>query len=220
MDALQQRIGYHFRDAGLLKLALTHPSAARGQNNQRLEFLGDAVLALVVSRILYELYPAEQEGELARRRAALVRGETLAQVARDIELGTTLRVGVSETQGRGWENPSNLEDAMEAVIGALYLDGGLETAEAFIAPRWTEIAKQNTAPPKDAKTSLQEWAQARGLPIPSYNVIESTGPAHSPVFTIEVVVQGHPSAQAKAPSKRAAEQEAAGMLLVKLGNKG
>jgi len=216
MDVLEQRIGYHFRNSALLKLALTHPSVAKTQSNQRLEFLGDAVLGLVVARILYDLYPIEQEGELARRHAALVRGETLTQVARDIELGAVLHIGASETQGGGRDNASNLEDALEALIGAMYLDGGMEAAEAFIAPRWTELAQRAAAPPKDAKTALQEWAQARGLPVPTYTLVESTGPAHAPLFTIEAAVQGYPSAEAKAASKRFAEQTAAGMLLERL----
>ena len=216
MDALQKRIGYHFRDTALLKLALTHPSVARLQSNQRLEFLGDTVLGLIVARILYDLYPAEQEGELARRHAALVRGETLTQVAREIDLGEVLHIGTSETQGGGRENASNLEDAMEAVIGAIYLDGGLSAAEAFIVPRWKNMAQKTEAPPKDAKTGLQEWAQARGLPVPAYTLVESTGPAHAPLFTIGVAVQGHPPVQAQAASKKAAEQLAAGMLLEQL----
>ncbi len=212
MDALLARIGYSFRDNALLKLALTHPSVARAQSNQRLEFLGDAVLGLVVARLLYNLYPAEQEGELARRHAALVRGETLTMVAREIGLGEALHIGVSE-QGGGRDNASNLEDALEALIGAIYLDGGMEAAETFIMPRWSEMARKTEAPPKDAKTALQEWAQARGLPVPNYVLVESTGPAHAPEFTIETTVQGHPPAQAKAAGKRAAEQLAAGMLL-------
>ena len=216
MDALQQRIGYRFRDGGLLDLALTHPSIANRQSNQRLEFLGDAILGAIVARILYDLYPTEQEGELARRHAALVRGETLTQIAREIGLGETLHIGTSETQSGGRDNASNLEDALEALIGALYLDGGMEAVENFIVPRWTELAQKTETPPKDAKTSLQEWAQARGLPIPVYRMLESTGPAHAPQFTIEVTVQGYPPAQAKAASKRVAEQMAAGKLLEKL----
>lgn len=211
--ALQERIGYHFRDGGLLKLALTHPSVARAQSNQRLEFLGDAVLGTIVARILYDLYPAEQEGELARRHAALVRGETLTKIAREIGLGEALQIGSSETQSGGRDNASNLEDALEAIIGALFLDGGLAVAEDFVVPRWTEMARSVATAPKDAKTALQEWAQARGLPIPPYRIVESTGPAHAPEFTIEVTLEGYPSARAKAASKRAAEQLAAAALL-------
>lgn len=210
---LHTRLGYRFRDEALLQLALTHPSVLHKQSNQRLEFLGDAVLGAIVARLIYDLYPQEKEGELARRHAALVRGETLTQVARDIELGEALSIGTSETQSKGRQNASNLEDALEAVIGAIYLDGGFEAAESFIVPRWTALAKRSEIAPKDAKTSLQEWAQARGLPIPLYRMVESSGPAHAPLFTIEVSVEGHAPMQAKAASKRVAEQEAASMLL-------
>jgi len=216
MDALQTRIGYHFRDSGLLKLALTHPSVAKAQSNQRLEFLGDSVLGLIVARIIYDMYPGEQEGELARRHAGLVQGATLTQIAREIGLGEALNVGASEVQAGGRDNASNLEDALEALIGAIYLDGGMEAAEAFIEPRWSELARSVISAPKDAKTSLQEWAQARGLPVPDYKAVDATGPAHAPEFTIEVTVKGHTPAQAKASSKRAAEQAAAKALLEKL----
>lgn len=212
---LEARIDYHFRDSALLTLALTHPSVLNRPSNQRLEFLGDAVLGVVVARILYEMYPTEQEGELARRHAALVRGETLTQVAREIGLGEALSIGVSEQSG-GRDNPSNLEDALEALIGALYLDGGMDAAEGFITPRWKEMAGSISTPPKDNKTALQEWAQARGLPIPAYTLLATTGPAHAPEFTTQVSVQGYPPAEAQAASKRNAEQLAAGILLKQL----
>jgi ribonuclease III len=216
MAGLEERIGYVFRDRSLLSLALTHPSLARAQNNQRMEFLGDALLGMVVAKILYDLYPTEQEGELARRQAALVRGETLTQVARDIRLGEELQIAASEVQAGGRDIASNLEDGLEALIGAMYLDGGIEAVERFAVPRWTALARNTQSPPKDAKTALQEWAQARGLPVPTYQVVDSTGPAHSPVFTIEVSVQGYEGAQAQAASKRAAEQLAAAVLLARL----
>jgi len=209
--ALQQRLGYSFRDGGLLKLALTHPSVVGAQSNQRLEFLGDAILGAAVAKILYDLYPNEKEGELARRHAALVRGETLTDVARDIGIGEALQLGTSESQGR--DNASNLEDALEALIGAIYLDGGMDAAEEFIRLRWQEMARKVEVAPKDAKTALQEWAQARSLPIPAYRIAETSGPAHAPQFTIEVSVQGYPPAVSTAASKRVAEQAAAGLLL-------
>ncbi len=216
MEALQKRIGYQFKDIKLLTRALTHPSLAKQENNQRLEFLGDAVIGLVVARILYDLFPKEQEGELARRQADLVRGETLAQVARDIGLGDALKVATSEIQSGGRDNPSNLEDALEALIGAIYLDGGIKAVEEFTTPRWKELAKNVTSAPKDAKTALQEWAQGCGLPLPSYKLIETIGSAHAPIFTIEVTVQGYAPSTAKAASKRMAEQQAAGILLERL----
>lgn len=217
---LQALIGYRFRNEALLGLALAHPSLASGESNQRLEFLGDAVLGAVVAHVLYEQFPAEKEGELARRLAALVRGETLAQVARDIHLGEYLNIGLSEKQSQGQHNSSNLEDALEALIGAIYLDGGMQAAEAFIRPRWLALSQQLSAPPKDSKTALQEWAQARGLPVPAYELLETAGPAHAPQFTICAQVQGQGGETATAASKRAAEQAAATALLARLQQAG
>lgn len=218
MQALEKRIGYQFTNKDLLALALTHPSIATGPNNQRLEFLGDSILGAVVAHILYEQYPDEAEGQLARRLAALIRGETLTQIATQLELGEALTFGLSEQQAEGHKKASNLEDALEALIGAIYLDGGMQAAEAFIRPRWSELAKRNIAAPKDAKTALQEWAQGRGLPIPTYKMLDSTGPAHAPVFTIEVTVKGHPAEQAQGNNKRVAEQQAAKQLLQRLSD--
>jgi ribonuclease-3 len=211
-------LGYQFRDAALLELALTHPSLGQKPNNQRLEFLGDAVLGMVVAELLYSLYPDEQEGELARRHAALVRGETLAGVARQVALGEALRMTQSESLAGGRTTPSNLEDAMEALIGALYLDGGLDAARDFIHTHWSTLAHTLNAPPKDGKTALQEWAQARGLPVPQYQVRETSGPAHAPVFTVEVRLEGHAPAEGRAASKRLAEQQAAEQLLERLSH--
>lgn len=209
-------IGYTFKDKALLSHALTHPSLAGRENNQRLEFLGDAVLGAIVAKLLYFLYPNENEGSLARRKAALVNGATLAKIAEESGLGSAMHMAASEAGAGGRSNPSNLEDACEALIGALFLDGGLEAAEAFIRPRFEPLARQSFEAPKDAKTSLQEWAQARGLPVPSYTLVSSEGVAHAPVFTIRAEVEGGLSATAKAKSKRAAEQEAARQLLAQV----
>ncbi len=216
MQALSEKLGYHFRNTELLTLALTHPSLGKGASNQRLEFLGDAVLGLVIAELLYSMFPAEQEGELARRHAALVRGETLAEIAKKMTLGEALQLSVSEAGTGGRLSSSNLEDALEALIGAIYLDNGIEGAKAFILPHWEERARAVVSPPKDSKTALQEWAQARGISVPTYNVLSQTGPAHAPDFTIEVTVTGYLPAQASAASKRAAEQLAAGKLLTVL----
>lgn len=216
IDSLQKRLNYQFRDESLLLMALTHPSVLKKQSNQRMEFLGDAILGAVVAHILYDLFPGEKEGELARRHASLVCGETLTQVARDIQLGDELAIGISEMQAQGRQNASNLEDALEAVLGAIYIDGGFAAVESFIKPRWLELAKRSQIAPKDAKTTLQEWAQQRGLPIPQYRMLDSTGPAHAPLFTIEVTVEGQKSSIAKAASKRQAEQIAASQLLTQL----
>ncbi len=216
MTGFLENLGYTFRDAGLLALALSHPSLGKNASNQRLEFLGDAVLGLVITEMLYTLYPTEQEGDLARRLAALVRGETLAKIAEDVGLGDALQLSASEANSGGRKAASNLEDALEALIGALYLDGGLEAAKQFITLRWHALANTLSSPPKDAKTALQEWAQARSLPVPEYTVLEQTGPAHAPEFTVRVLVVGYPPEQAAAASKRAAEQTAATRLLAVL----
>ena len=216
MQDLQQLISYNFRNISLLEQALTHPSLAKQKNNQRLEFLGDGVVGLVVAKIVYDLFPNEQEGELARRQASLIRGETLAGIAREIGLGDALKLATSELQGGGRNSNSNLEDALEALIGAIYLDGGLVAVENFMLPRWKALAQTAISAPKDAKTALQEWAQGRGLPLPSYQLIATTGSAHAPIFTIEVSVQGFSPASSSASSKRAAEQAAAEILLEKL----
>ncbi len=216
MKALQERIAYRFRNENLLTLALTHPSLAGKDNNQRLEFLGDAVLGTLVAHLLYTMYPTEQEGDLARRYASLVRGSTITQVAQDIGLGEALKMAAGEAQAGGRTNPTNLEDALEALIGALYIDGGIDAAAAFVKPRWQALAQTGQAPPKDAKTALQEWAQGKGLPLPTYTLLKTDGLAHAPVFTIEVTVKGYAPVQASAISKRAAEQAAAELLLNQL----
>jgi ribonuclease-3 len=211
-------IGYTFKNEELLNLALTHPSLSKKTNNQRLEFLGDAVLGLIISEMLYLRFPDEPEGDIARRHSALVRGETLCQVASNLNLGDEIKMSNGEEQANGRNIASNLEDAVEAVIGALYLDGGLKAAKAFILSHWQALSENITAPPKDAKTALQEWAQARGLPIPSYTTIESTGPAHAPEFTVQVSLEGYEPLSTKAGTKRVAEQEAAKLMLVEVGD--
>ena len=218
--SVEDILGHHFSSRQLLEEALTHPSKAETRsgmpfNYQRLEFLGDAVLGLVVAELLFALFPAENEGSLAKRHAALVRSETLAQVARRLSIGPHMRMSASGQDG-GRDLSSNLEDVCEALIGALYLDGGFDVARRFVLAHWEPMARAVSAPPKDAKTSLQEWAQARGLSLPEYRVIETAGPAHAPEFTIAASVTGHEPAVAKASSKRQAEQLAAAELLEKL----
>lgn len=215
MNALQHKIGYHFKQPELLQLALTHPSNDKSENNQRLEFLGDSVLGMVIAELLYDLFPDEQEGELARRLSSLVRGETCAKVASSIALGDAILMSAGEASTGGRESTSNLEDALEALIAAIYLDGGLGAAKQFILPHWRPLAEKAITAPKDSKTALQEWAQARGLPIPTYTVTHQTGSAHAPEFTIEVAVEGCGAVSAMGGSKRAAEQEAARLLLEK-----
>lgn len=221
-DALQ----YHFKNAALLQEALTHPSfgkdTGRKQKNytilsyERLEFLGDAVLGLLIADLLVQRYPKEPEGDLAKRRAALVCHETLAYIAKQVHLGEFIRMADSEETTGGRENPANLEDALEALIGAVYYDGGIEAAKACVMRFWEPLAVGMKTPPKDPKSALQEWSQAKGKGIPEYTVLVAEGPPHAPVFTIEVKVEGYTPCTAKGSSKRTAEREAAKCLLEKV----
>ena len=211
-------VGHRFADQRVLVEALTHPSATRRgrnapRNNQRLEFLGDRVLGLVVAHLLIARFPHEEEGPLSRRHAALVRRETLADIAGSFGLGDRLTFARSEEAGNGRVNPSILADALEALIGALYLDGGLEPAERFIRARFEPYVTSMGQPPRDAKTTLQEWAQGRGLSLPTYTLVDTSGPPHAPLFEVEVTLSDFPPMAAKASSKRQAEQAAAKALL-------
>lgn len=216
---LSAQLGHDFHDTELLRRALTHASATRGGDlisYQRLEFLGDRVLGLIIAKLVFRRFPEEPEGDLARRLAALVRKETLAEVAGAIDLGAYIDFGPGEQEGGGAENPSVLADACEAVIGALYLDGGLTAAERFVLPYWTPLLEAEHRPPQDPKTALQEWAQGRALPLPAYREVAREGPPHEPLFTVEVRVEGLRPATAQGRSKRIAEQAAAECLLAQL----
>lgn len=213
---LDEILGHRFRDRELLAEALTHPSAGGGRSYERLEFLGDRVLGIVLADLLFKAFPEEPEGDLAKRFAALAQRESLTLVAEAIGLAPFVRMAVSEEQTGGRENPATLADAMEAVIGALYLDGGLEPATAFVRQHWEPLLTSALAPPQDPKTALQEWAQGRGLPLPNYRELRREGPAHDPHFTMEAKVQGHAPAEGAGRSKRAAERAAAAVLLHRL----
>lgn len=219
--SIEDIIGYNFTNKRLLLEALTHPGCAEvynGQpfNYQRLEFLGDSVLGLVVAELLFRMYPGENEGSLAKRHAALVRSESLAGIARELGIAEFIRMSPAGRGSDKRDNISNLEDVCEALIGALYLDGGFDVAKKFILKHWDRLARSMGAPPKDAKTALQEWAQGRGLKLPVYTVLEISGSSHAPQFTIEVAVESGGRAVAKAPAKRQAEQLAARALLQRL----
>ncbi|MBB4286703.1 ribonuclease-3 [Roseospira goensis] len=215
--ALEALLGHRFGNRRLLAQALTHGSVGGGPRSyERLEFLGDRVLSLVIAHLLFDRFPAEAEGSLARRHTALVRGETLARVGRDLGLPGLMRLSRGEEDLGGRDNPALLADVCEAVLGALYLDAGFEATERFVRTRWTPLMGEDPAPPKDAKTTLQEWAQGRGLPLPVYETVATTGPAHAPTFTVAARVEGHPPAQADGPSKRQAEQRAAALLMDRL----
>lgn len=209
-NALQASLDYSFRDLELLQRALTHASAGSDLNNERLEFFGDRVLGLVVAEMLLDKFPGENEGHIGRRFAELVRAETLTQI------GRTVGIDVALNHAGGEANDGIVADATEAVIAALYLDGGLSAAAAFIERHWSPLIRCSDAPPLDAKTALQEWSQARGLGLPTYRDIAREGPDHEPLFTIEVAVSRGGPARAQGSSKRAAEQEAAALLLTQL----
>jgi len=219
LSALAERLGHVFREPALLEEALTHPSAVasargRGRTYQRLEFLGDRVLALAVADMLMAAYPAEPEGALSRRHTQLVRAETCAEVARALGLGGFVVLGEGEAQSGGRDKGAILSDVAEAVIGAIYLDGGYEPARRFVTTAWgAHVTDPPSADLRDAKTRLQEWAQARGYPTPVYATRERRGPDHAPEFVMEVVVDGLGRAEGAGPSKRVAEQAAAATLL-------
>jgi ribonuclease-3 len=218
-SALATRLGHSFTTPRLLEDALTHPSLSgatrqrkKGAPYERLEFLGDRVLGLAIAEWLYETFPNADEGEMAKRHAALVNREALRAIAKEIGLGQFVRLARGEDAGAARKNLATLPDAMEAVIGALYLDGGFKAARSFIHQYWQrDIAVPET--PADPKTTLQEWAQGQGLPLPSYRVVANSGPAHAPKFVIEATVRGLPPIQAEGDSKRAAQKAAAAQLL-------
>lgn len=217
---LEARLGHHFANRVLFERALTHRSIARGDDPsyERLEFLGDRVLGLVIADMLMRRFKAEPEGALSKRLNALVRRETLAEIARDLDLAPHIRAAGGETQGTGGVTDSEavLSDVVEALIGAIYRDAGLEVAARFIEIHWDPRLAAAKAPPKDAKSALQEWAMARGLPLPAYETLNASGPDHAPVFEIAVSVAGYPPAHASGSTKRGASQAAAGLLLDRL----
>ena len=216
MRDLSTELNYTFEDPGLLRQALTHSSIGTSQASsyERLEFLGDRVLGLVIADMLLEVFPDEDEGALAKRLAALVSARTLADIANEIGLGEHIRVQDSDGNLAG--APGRLADVCEAVIAALYLDGGLPVAREFIARYWLQRLKNTTNPPTDPKTLLQEWAQARGYDLPNYIEIELAGPDHAPSFTISVQVGEMLPAIGEGMSKRAAEKLAAARFLEQL----
>ena len=218
MAAFQARLGHEFSDPALLVRALTHSSMSspNRDDNQRLEFLGDRVLGLVMAEALLAHDSAATEGQLAPRFNALVRKEACADVAREIDLGTVLKLGRSEMLSGGRRKMALLGDAMEAVIAAVYVDAGFEAARATVLRLWGGRIGAVKEDARDAKTALQEWAQARGLPPPDYAETARSGPDHAPVFTIEARLQSGEHASATAGSKRQAEQAAARALLDRL----
>jgi ribonuclease-3 len=220
LTALEERVGHRFSDPALLELALTHRSAANEQGstrqNERLEFLGDAVLGLLVAEALYRRYPARPEGELARAKAVLVSAGALAPYGESLGLGGALLLGVGEARSGGRRKASLLADTVEAVLGAVYLDGGIEAArgmvEAYLA--WSDVGGEPVW--IDAKTDLQERVQARGWPLPVYSIVDAAGPEHERRFTCIVELCGEAVGKGSGRSKKAAQQAAAAEALARL----
>ncbi len=215
IKTLTQKLGYEFKEPGLLEDALSHRSY-RGKNNERLEFLGDAILNFVITAYLFRSYPEAREGELSRQRANLVRGDTLAVLAQEFDLGAYLRLGAGELKTGGSERTSILADAMEAVLGAIYLDGGLPACEPCVL-NWyaTRLNDFSEAPGmKDAKTRLQEYLQARKFPLPAYTILLIDGASHQQIFSIECRIDRMKvAATGIGSSRRRAEQDAAQKIL-------
>ncbi len=211
LDKVEGALGHRFADRTLLEHALTHSSMDPGNSSERLEFLGDRVLGLVVAQMLLERFPDEPEGAIGRRFAALVRADTLAGVGNGLGVADHVRAGP------GVVNDSIVADVVEALIAAMFLDGGIAVAEAFIRKHWEELVAGDPNPPRDPKTALQEWVQARALGLPVYDEVGRSGPDHAPVFTVEVRVEGAEPVRASGTNKRAAEREAAAIMLGMLG---
>jgi ribonuclease-3 len=220
VDELERRIGYTFTDRDLLERALTHASVGDGarevRHYERLEFLGDRVLNLVAAERLMALDPDAREGDMSRRLASLVNYHACARAAERAGLPPALRFSASATKVGARKSDAVLGDACEALMAALYIDGGLECAKAFFEKFWApEFAELDTPRVKDPKTQLQEWAQGLGLPLPQYEVVGREGPAHAPIFTVEVGVNGFGVESGVGGSRQAAEKQAALAMLLK-----
>lgn len=208
----QETFDHQFQDVARLAQALTHPSLSKKASYQRLEFLGDRVLGLVVADQLLRRFPAEVEGVIARRFVKLVRKETLAQVARDVSVPAHIMLEPSARHAKIHHQDGVCADVMEALLGALYLDADLQAVSRFIDRHWSALMDADIGAKKDPKTRLQEWAQGQGLGLPDYAIVSRGGPDHAPVFDVEVTVEGHSPVRAQAGSKRDAEKRAATAL--------
>ncbi|MCD8494144.1 MAG: ribonuclease III [Alphaproteobacteria bacterium] len=217
MNDLPTLIGYRFKNSELLQQALTHSSTGAAKNYERLEFLGDRVLGLVVSDILFDKFPDEPEGDLAKRLASLVQGAFLAKRAQALNLGKFLNLSEAERSAGGSENDHILADVLEALIGAIYLDSrDIAPCRAFIEKLWGDAFYTMHKPPQHPKTALQEWLQAQGLPLPNYKITGQSGPDHAPVFEVELKIRGHQPATAQGRSRQEAEKEAARLFMERL----
>ncbi len=216
MSQFESTLGYTFKNSGLFKKALTHPSAlppGEGIDFERLEFLGDRVLGLVVADHIFHQYPQETEGDLANRFIGLVRKEALLEVADTLSLEKVMIIKHEKSAAQQKRLETLLADGCEALIGAIYLDGGFQAAHSFILRHWEDLLHKSVEPPQSPKSILQEWAQGKGRKHPHYKVVQSSGPAHSPHFVVEVHVEGFSPVQGKGSSKREAEANAAQAML-------
>ncbi len=223
LAGLERRLGYRFNAPELLKRALTHASAVAGGRGlpmntyERLEFLGDRVLGLVVAEMLMEAFPDASEGDIAARFSHLVRNQACADTAVALDLGSAILLGGGEVQSGGREKSTILGDVCEAVIGAIYLDGGLGSAARFVRDNWRDRMLSRRTPTRDAKTALQEWSQSKGFGIPSYTIVDKTGPDHEPRFEVEVHIDNVAPGRGAGGARREAEQAAAAAVLVREG---
>lgn len=221
IETLQKRINHQFKDVSLLQEAMTHPSVANSDKSEygyeRLEFLGDRVLGLVIAELLLKKYPDDNEGDIAKRHTALVQRKALAHVAEAIDLSPNLLLSMGEVKTGGRENHAILADATEALIAAIYLDAGFEAAQKFIQDEWSGLVEKYTKPPQDPKTELQEWVQSRQLPLPTYKLVDRSGPEHQPEFKVAVSIKGYETGYGIGNSKKKAEKRAAVAMLRNLG---
>jgi ribonuclease-3 len=216
LESLQQKLGYKFRETVYIQRALTHASAhhdSTGLDYERLEFLGDRVVNLIVADLLFKNFREEKEGALAKRHTALVRTETLADMARLLKLGDHVILSDAERQAGGAENDNILADIMESITAAIYLDGGYDCVTSFMERALGDRLQSMVEPPRDPKTTLQEWSQAKNLGLPKYEIIGQSGPDHAPEFTVQVTLTGLVPQTASSTSKKRAEKDAAQNML-------
>ncbi|MEM6812469.1 MAG: ribonuclease III [Pseudomonadota bacterium] len=213
LKEFQNKIGYAFDDEHWLERALTHSSTNEDYNYQRLEFLGDRVLGLVIASRLFRDFRQEREGGLAKRHTALIQGHTCAMIGQAYGFQDYMILSQSEEEAGGRSNENIIADIVESVIGAIFVDGGYEKAEEIVLKLWGDNIHNLEEAPQDPKTELQEWVQARGLELPLYEIVNKDGPDHAPVFTIRLVVQGAEPIEADGPSRRQAEKTVASNML-------
>ena len=218
VSGLMKKLGYQFQQVALLEQALTHRSC-KGEHNERLEFLGDALLSMVIAEALYNHFPKAREGDLTRMRSSLVKGITLAEIAKELELAEYLRLGPGEMKSGGLRRESIQADAVEAILGAIFLDAGIEACkERILSWYGSRLTSIQPGVQKDSKTQLQEYLQGRRLPLPLYEVIDTQGDDHDQVFTVRCTVQGRAPVIASGNSRRKAEQDSARILLEQVKN--